>query len=69
MHVQPTFDFGVRTGADPELRPTYPFGVLSQVYESFSHRADGQFAKSTSVHYHTADHRTDFLLMRPLYGI
>lgn len=28
-----------------------PVGVLSQVYENFSHRADREFAKSTSVHY------------------
>lgn len=28
-----------------------PVGVLSQVYESFSHRADSRTAKDTSVHY------------------
>jgi len=28
-----------------------PVGVLSQVYESFSHRADARTAKQTSVHY------------------
>ncbi len=28
-----------------------PVGVLSQVYESFSHRADARTAKKTSVHY------------------
>lgn len=28
-----------------------PVGVLSQVYESFSHRADGRTARETSVHY------------------
>lgn len=28
-----------------------PVGVLSQVYESFSHRADPRTARSTSVHY------------------
>ena len=28
-----------------------PVGVLSQVYESFSHRVDGHVAKKTSVHY------------------
>jgi hypothetical protein len=28
-----------------------PVGVLSQVYESFSHRADSRIAKQTSVHY------------------
>jgi type I restriction-modification system DNA methylase subunit len=28
-----------------------PVGVLSQVYESFSHRADPRTARDTSVHY------------------
>ncbi len=28
-----------------------PVGVLSQVYESFSHRADSRIARDTSVHY------------------
>lgn len=28
-----------------------PIGVLSQVYESFSHRADSRLARDTSVHY------------------
>lgn len=28
-----------------------PIGVLSQVYESFSHRADSRTARTTSVHY------------------
>lgn len=48
-HVQPTFDFG-QDWSDLNFAHI-PVGVLSQVYENFSHRADAQFAKSTSVHY------------------
>lgn len=48
-HVQPTFDFG-QDWSDLNFAHI-PVGVLSQVYENFSHRADGQFAKSTSVHF------------------
>ncbi len=44
-HIQLTFDWSDLNFAH------IPIGVLSQVYENFSHRADGQFAKSTSVHY------------------
>ncbi|HEX3531813.1 MAG TPA: N-6 DNA methylase [Thermoanaerobaculia bacterium] len=48
-HVQPTLDFGLDWS---DLNFAHiPVGVLSQVYESFSHRADRQFAKDTSVHY------------------
>ena len=48
-HVQPTLDFGLDWS---DLNFAHiPVGVLSQVYENFSHRADRQFAKSTSVHY------------------
>jgi hypothetical protein len=48
-HVQPTLDFGLDWS---DLNFAHiPVGVLSQVYENFSHRADEQFAKSTSVHY------------------
>lgn len=48
-HVQPTFDFG-QDWSDLNFAHI-PVGVLSQVYENFSHRADARFAKSTSVHY------------------
>lgn len=42
---QPELDWG-------DLNFAYiPVGVLSQVYESFSHRADTRTAKDTSVHY------------------
>ena len=42
---QPSLDWG-------DLNFTHiPVGVLSQVYESFSHRADSQTAHKTSVHY------------------
>jgi hypothetical protein len=48
-HIQPEFDFIVDWS---DLNFAHiPIGVLSQVYENFSHRADGEFAKSTSVHY------------------
>ncbi|HEX7180941.1 MAG TPA: N-6 DNA methylase [Thermoanaerobaculia bacterium] len=48
-HIQPTLDFGLDWS---DLNFAHiPVGVLSQVYENFSHRADRQFAKSTSVHY------------------
>jgi hypothetical protein len=48
-NVQPTLDFGLDWS---DLNFAHiPVGVLSQVYENFSHRADRQFAKSTSVHY------------------
>ncbi|MEO5915106.1 MAG: N-6 DNA methylase [Luteolibacter sp.] len=42
---QPEFDWGDLDFAH------IPVGVLSQVYESFSHRADTRTAKDTSVHY------------------
>jgi len=48
-HIQTTLDFG-HDWSDLNFAHI-PVGVLSQVYENFSHRADGQFAKSTSVHY------------------
>lgn len=48
-HVQPTLDFGV-DWSDLDFAHI-PVGVLSQVYEKFSHRVDENFAKSTSVHY------------------
>lgn len=48
-HVQMAFDFR-QDWSDLDFAHI-PVGVLSQVYENFSHRADGQFAKSTSVHY------------------
>ena len=42
---QPEFDWGDLDFAH------IPVGVLSQVYESFSHRADPRTARETSVHY------------------
>lgn len=48
-NVQMTFDFGVDWSG---LNFAHiPVGVLSQVYENFSHRVDSHFAKSTSVYY------------------
>jgi hypothetical protein len=45
MHFQGELDWG-------DLNFTHiPVGVLSQVYESFSHRADRRTARDTSVHY------------------
>jgi hypothetical protein len=44
-HFQPELDWGDLNFAH------IPVGVLSQVYESFSHRADPRTAKETSVHY------------------
>jgi hypothetical protein len=44
-NVQPEFDWGDLDFAH------IPVGVLSQVYESFSHRADARTARSRSVHY------------------
>lgn len=43
--IQPTLDWDDLDFAH------IPVGVLSQVYESFSHRADSTNAKKTSVHY------------------
>ncbi len=43
--VQPELDWGDLDFAH------IPVGVLSQVYESFSHRADPRTARDTSVHY------------------
>jgi hypothetical protein len=44
-NVQQEFDWGDLDFAH------IPVGVLSQVYESFSHKADPRTARSTSVHY------------------
>lgn len=44
-HVQTELDWG-----ELDFRHI-PVGVLSQVYESFSHRADPRTARDTSVHY------------------
>jgi N-6 DNA Methylase len=44
-HFQPELDWGDLDFAH------IPVGVLSQVYESFSHRADPRTARDTSVHY------------------
>lgn len=43
--IQPELDWGDLDFAH------IPVGVLSQVYESFSHRADSRTARDTSVHY------------------